>query len=187
MFMYTYTYIQNIILTQLEDLLLFMSKLIEPSMPMYIYKVIGYDNTNPDNKINLTTDFFAGNDYFNKVESKYDNYRIEYRYTWKRCKYRYVTCDDTNPFFNLQGIFKRKPFSKKIVFASLSDHSCSDDVLNKIKKYAGPNHDFYNIKLKPNWLFPSDEFKEGDTLTIFDSHGKDHHIDMNINDKISFT
>ena len=157
----------------------------EPQMPVYVYKVIAYDNLS-ESQIDLTNSFFSSSDYFSKITFENDS-RIEYRFKFKNQKYRHVsiynpkTPSSTN-FLDFSLLFKKVPFKTRIVSAYLvSSVWCNDtdswivndreDVLYKIKKYLGPNHDFFSSKITPSWLFPSEDFQDGQELHLINSNG----------------
>lgn len=177
-------YYKNIILNHLQayfnSFLTIVDILTEPENPLVVYKILIYDE-DTNERINVTKDYYNGLNH----NIPYDNYRIEYRFKWKKTKYRYIEQkNDDKPFIQLQDLYK-KPFGVKIINCILFDEIANDhdetDVLEKIKKYAGPNHNFFNKKLKPSWLFPSEDFMDGQKLIICNSLGKLSIINMNDN------
>lgn len=164
-----------------------LDRMTEDPMPLNIYKVIAYDN-NSDSMIDLTDLFLSSSDYFSHIPNGSDNdYRMEYRFKFKNQKYRHVCSFNPNNgghnnFLDFTCLFKKILFKKKIVMANLISSNwcecteswiCNDteDVLKKLKKYLGPNHDFFNSDIIPKWLFPSEDFIDGQELHLMDSYG----------------
>lgn len=173
--MLIYTFFSKII----KDVIQYITNMLyittRQSMPFYIYKVIIYDNVSNEN-IDVTQQFYEGKDYFRNIP--FENSRIEYRYTWLGSKYRHVSKDGN--FTNMSSLFCKEMFCKKYIQAELiyklDDNS--EDVITKVKKYAGPKHNFYNMKIHPTWMFPSYDDMTDFTMELTDSHGFLKSIDM---------
>lgn len=177
--MLIFNFITNII----TNVCVYIDKITNPFMPLYVYKVLVYDEVTKE-RYNVTENFFKGKPTLKDL--KLDKYRIEYRFKWLDCKYRYVVDNETNDdFIQFSKLQKHNKFKTKIIYATLKDDIEDDDVLNKIKKYAGPNHDFFNMKIKPAWLFPSEDFLDNHQLLIMDTRGKTKIINMTEDDKIT--
>ena len=119
-----------------------------------------------------------GVNFFQQIP--YEDYRIEYRFTWGGEKYRYVHGKDENPFIDISKLINKRPFSKKIRDAYFTEGESlyKDNVLAKIKKYAGPKCNFYDIEFKPYWLFPSEDFISGQKLNLVYNTLQTRTIDM---------
>ena len=161
-----------------KSLCKFIDHVIDKPFPIKVYKVIVYDECSEDRKI-VTEQFLNGQNY---TETEFEDYRIEYRYIWKDIKYRYVTYYSfTKPFIDISYLcHKKKPFKQKIISAFLKRdlEIKEDDVTNKIRKYAGPQQDFFKNPFRPRWIFPSEDFTQGEVLTTITSHGEIEHINM---------
>lgn len=189
--MYLYLlYYKNILFSKFSEIFNVLIKkldvLTDPDNPLIIYKVLIFDASS-DQRIDVTLNYFNGISFTTNVE--FPKYRIEYRFKWRNEKYRYISDNTTtNTFININNLLKQNYFSKKIIHSLLTYKDIDDrtDVLKKIKKYAGPNHDFFGNSYKPSWLFPSEDFDDGDNLIIMNSRCNVKKIDMTSNDKISF-
>jgi hypothetical protein len=164
----------------------FLYSIAEPSMPLTVYKVLIYDECS-EQKIDVTDSFNKGKAF----EHSYEDFRIEYRYWWNSQKYRYISYQPfTKPFIDLEHLYKKKSFKQRIIAASLKrssmfyDENILDDVLKKVKKYAGPQGDFFKNQFKPKWFFPSEDFNDDEILTTMTSHGQVETINMSDNNLI---
>lgn len=164
-------------------------------MPMYVYKVVHIDE-NSDN--DCTDDYYRGrfmeqvvlksNNDPDDFESVYQDHRVEYRLTWNRTsKYRVVSTISSpmqpkhEMFVGSQGLSTRP----KIMCAVLKDDDGSCNVVERVLKYAGPKHDFFDQKeFRMRWMFENDDLKTDTRLELLLSNGKTYTF--GIDDIIDF-
>lgn len=121
-----------------------------------------------------------------RVRKKMDDFRIEYRYWFRRTKYRYTfdpkETDETFPPENLgeTGSFSPKPLMAYVFFPE----GHRETILHRVLKYAGPQGDFYGgDKIRCQWLFPwwTPESFVDVKLQILDTHIRMHTFNMEEN------
>jgi hypothetical protein len=165
-------------------------------MPMYVYKVVHIDETIDKD---CTEDYYNGcfmerivlksNDTgdFESVD-EYQDHRVEYRITWNRkSKYRVVSTlsspmQPKHEMFVGCGGLSTRP---KIICAMLKDGDGTCNVVDRVLKYAGPKHDFFEQKeFRMRWMFENDDLKPDTRLEMLLSNVKTYTF--GIDDIIDF-
>jgi hypothetical protein len=92
--------------------------------------------------------------------------RVEHRVTWNGSKYRVI---NEAPRYDM---FVRRE-SKKILMAVLHNpvENAEENVLERVVKFAGPNHDFFESNVRMRWLFESDDVLDDTVLVLLMSNG----------------
>lgn len=172
-FLYYYNYVVSGVYGFYRELL---DRLTLPPSPVFVYKVLRF--TEPEGEIeeqpmDLTDAYIRGSPIL--VEP--DKTRVEYRVTWKRNKrYRVVRSDPTDPSPNHEMFAGVLPDPKKrIVMAVLNnpEENLSENVINRVLKFAGPRHDFFeNKRLRMRWLFENDDLLPDSQLHLLYTDGK---------------
>lgn len=162
-------------------------------MPLYVYKVIHYEDNMSET--DCTDDYYKGKPVVVKRITETENEtplenenRLEYRVTWnRRNKYRIVSTGTHviyphHELFVGTGTLSSKP---KILCAVLKDSDGDCNVIDRVLKYAGPKHDFFNQQeFKMKWMFEHDDLKEDTILFMLFSNGT-HHT-FHANDTVRF-
>lgn len=165
-------------------------------MPLYVYKVVRYEDNMTET--DCTDDYYKGKpiavakaqpitETENEPLSENEN-RLEYRVTWnRRNKYRIVSTNSNivyphHELFVGTGTLSSRP---KILCAVLKDSDGECNVIERVLKYAGPNHEFFNQhEFKMKWMFEHDDLKEDTILFVLFSNGS--HRTFSANDTIQF-
>lgn len=155
-------------------------------MPMYVYKVIHSDE---HKDTDCTDDYYRGLFLESSVlVSKHPDDRVEYRVTWNRnAKYRVVSTlsspkQPTHEMFVGSGGLSTRP---KILCAVLKDEEGTCNVVDRVLKYAGPKHDFFEQNgFRMRWMFMSDDLQEDTVLEVLLSNGKIHAF--GVDDTVDF-
>lgn len=135
-----------------------MIRMFEPLEPLRVYKVIKIHNETRD-ATEVTTDYFKGmlNPRCN------ENERYEYRFTWLGTKSRMISTfsDVCSPSYTNMTLKTSNSHPLYIMSALLfnRDENVCENVIERVLKYAGPNHDFYDKELKMDWLFENDDLE----------------------------
>ena len=147
-----------------------------PPPPVFVYKVLKFYE--PENEIeeppeDLTDAFVSGL----PILVQPDKTRAEYRVTWKRDKrYRVIRSDPSDPSPTHEMFAGVMPDPKqRIVMAVLNNpvENVSENVLNRVLKFAGPRHDFFgNKRLRMRWLFENDDVLPESQLHLLYTDGK---------------
>ena len=171
-----YVYFQYVKCLVLKLMYELYFRIIMKITPFYVYKVYAYPYDEMLNRIDITNNYYDG--FYTKCTPSIGYPRIEYRCLWKGKKYkvnslkeipkREITEDVTLPMMfpkkcNVNepclSIFSRKKVEKYIMEACLTvrnDENANDieriDVTQKILKFAGPNHDFFNQPMIVKWI-----------------------------------
>lgn len=132
---------------------IFFIRLFEPIQPLRIYKILKISDAHETT--DLTNVYFKGD---LKLDINPDE-RIEYRYMWMNRKSRMISNKESCP--NIIGMTTKKPITVFIIKAILlnEDENVCENVLERVLKYAGPHHDFYNETIKMEWLFENDDLE----------------------------
>lgn len=149
--MYYYSYV----VTFYSDL---FNRLTMKFPPLMVYKVMQVT----DDGYEECTDL-----YFKGLPLKsHSDQRIEYRVTWNRAKYRVV---NESPRYDM---FLRRD-AKKIIMAVLHNpvENVEENVIQRVVKFAGPNHDFFETDVRMRWLFESDDVLDETVLVLLMSNG----------------
>jgi hypothetical protein len=159
----------------------FLNRITSKPPPLVVYKVVRYFGI--DGEEDVTDRYTSGQDISipenNESSNESSNESIEYRFTWKRDKkYRVVRTgpDDPGPLHDalakaaVIGTF----LGPKIVMAALvnPDENIEAHVLDRVCKFAGPQHDFFHNKhLQMKHMFHNDDMLPGTVLKILWSNG----------------
>lgn len=172
-FCYYYNLVVNGVYSFYRELL---DRITLPPPPVFVYKVIKF--TEPEGEIetdpeDLTDAYIRGL----PILVQPDKTRAEYRVTWKRNKtYRIVRSDPSDPSPNHEMFAGILPDPRKrIVMAVLNNpvDNISEDVMNRVLKFAGPRHDFFgNKRLRMRWLFENDDVLPESQLHLLYTDGK---------------
>ena len=127
--------------------------------PLMVYKVMRV--TDDDGYEECTGLYFKGL----PLESRVDQ-RLEYRVTWNQSNYRVV---NESPRYEM---FTRRE-TKKIIMAVLHNpvENVEENVIHRVVKFAGPNHDFFESELRMRWMFESDDVLDETVLVLLMSNG----------------
>ena len=154
-YLYT-TIITNTIIQYVKTQFDYMCiRLTEPIQPLRIYKVLKIKESH--DVIDCTNEYLQGNLQLNLNEDE----RVEYRYMWTDRKNRMIsTNEEMVP--NLFCMTRKPPKQVFIIKAILfnEDENLCENVIDRVLKYAGPQHDFYNEQIKMEWLFENDDLEE---------------------------
>lgn len=124
-----------------------------------------------------------------KIRKHMSNFRIEYRYLFKRCKYRYTVDPSMHEISFPDEIESREAFvSKPIIARMYYPEGTDESVIKRVAKYAGPSGDFYGgTVIRAQWLFPwfTAESFDGVSLHIVDSHLRMHVFRLDENPFLS--
>ena len=126
--------------------------------PLMVYKVM---QVTEDGYEECTDLYFKGL----SLRSHSDQ-RIEHRVTWNGSKYRVV---NESPRYEM---FTRRE-TKKIIMAVLHNpvENVEENVIHRVVKFAGPNHDFFESELRMRWMFESDDVLDETVLVLLMSNG----------------
>jgi len=100
------------------------------------------------------------------------NGHLELRLLWKDKKYRWII-DKLNPIFPRYTDFNEPCVQNKILMATLSsasENACTD-VYERVKKFAGPNEDFFDRNITMSMLFMNDDLHSDHVLHILRRDG----------------
>jgi hypothetical protein len=158
-----------------------------PGMPYIVYKVNKGTLMNDSQSIKISK---ISKDFFNGFVPKQNNDfiwdYIEYRVMYKFQKYRIFSLKGNiiEPTLHLlQSHGMKSPLNHpRIIGACLTNkvNDLQENVLDKILKYAGPNHDFFGQKVKPKWMFNKQVMIDGEhDLCIFYTNGSIHSFSTN--------
>lgn len=124
-----------------------------------------------------------------RLRKKMESFRIEYRYWFRRSKFRYVVNPDEKQDISFPSIdsltearvaFSSKPLTAHVIFPE----GHRELVNRRLLKYAGPRCDFYGgNQIRCQWLFPwwTPESFVGVKLQILDNHIQMHTFEMEEN------
>lgn len=127
--------------------------------PLMVYKVM---RVTDDDGYEECTDL-----YFKGLPLKsHPDQRVEHRVTWNGSKYRVI---DEAPRYDM---FLRRE-TKKIIMAVLHNpvEDVEENVIQRVVKFAGPNHDFFESEVRMRWLFESDDVLDETVLVLLMSDG----------------
>lgn len=131
---------------------------VRKPMPLYVYKVrrypAGFFDLADKDYTDVTDAFFAGENVY------HEGCFLEYRFTWKSKKYRYI--DTKNRFLSFACLPRNGKFPVKVLQATLN----GVDVTSTVRKFEGPNGDFFGNKIPWNWMFPHELFDELDVFRV---------------------
>lgn len=104
-------------------------------------------------------------------------YRVEYRVQWKRSrKYRVVCSRDTDPSPHHDMFASVKPDPRKCIAMAVLNNpveSKSADVIQRVLKFAGPNHDFFGHNaFRMRWMFEHDDLLPESELHLLYTDGR---------------
>lgn len=156
LFFYTFIMLDTL-LTYVKDQIEFLViRFTEPIQPLRIYKILKINNDSHD-IYDLTNSYIHGEMQLDL----YENERVEYRFMWMNRKNRMIT---TNPYHapSIIDMTQKQTVSLYIIKAILlneTDNIC-ENVLERVLKYAGPHHDFYDEEVKMEWLFENDDLEQ---------------------------
>ena len=161
--MYYYTCLKNFYAELLARVTL------KPS-PMFVYKVI---RNVGDSEQDITDPYLNGVDVQPTPD---DDSWVEYRLTWKRDKkYRVVCVSPGDPGPSHDMLVRKNSSAKKcIVMAVLVNptENIEEHVLDRVYKFAGPQHDFFeNKNLRMKHLFRNDDLEPDTVLKLLWSDG----------------
>jgi len=127
--------------------------------PLMVYKVM---RVTDDDGYEECTDL-----YFKGLPLKaHSDQRIEHRVTWNGSKYRVVNeCPRYDMFLRRE--------TKRILMAVLYNpvENVEENVIQRVVKFAGPSHDFFDSDLRMRWLFESDDVLDETVLVLLLSNG----------------
>jgi len=157
---------------------LMMIKMFTPSMPFSVYKAIKYyeDNDEICDEKDITKDYYDMKPLDCFME---DKERIEYRvnvYSKVKTKfvpYRVISTKNCE-IDPSQSIFvKRQTMGLNYIMdAILYRGDIKTNVTDRVLKFAGPEHNFFNnTHLKMKWMFENDELEEGTSLVLYFKNG----------------
>ena len=145
-----------------------------PWMATKVYRVLRYSTTNDkDSEEDVTSVYAAGN-----VPPCTDNQYLEYRVTHKGKSFRVLSFnnDQRDPCVSMFHKKMVNPTRKgRIISAMLRDpvSEISEDVYERVMKFAGPNHDFFGTTPIMKWLFMNDDVHDIDAdLVLRLSNGR---------------
>lgn len=172
---------------------IYVDRLLSPHQPLEVYKVIEYVETDYTTKTieektnqgsddgseqssdsvpvmcesDKTKSYFNGNIFRNDI-----NGHLELRLLWKDKKYRWIV-DNLNPTFPSYTDFIKNNVTNNIILATLSSKSENEctDVSNRVKKFAGPEEDFFNRNITMSMLFVNDDLHSDHILHILRRNG----------------
>ena len=143
-----------------------MIRLFEPLEPLRIYKVMKIHNETHDST-DVTTDYFKGS-----LNPQCDeNERYEYRYTWLGTKNRMISTSSNvcSPSYKDMTLKSSKTETPSYIISTVlfnRDEDICENVLERVLKYAGPKHDFYDKDIKMDWMFENDDLETIKTFLI---------------------
>ena len=142
------------------------TRLTFPYQPLNVYKVIRYSSS--ENESEDVTDIFLKGCIIPYSETEY----LEFRVKWLKTKYRFIVSSKQPNYPSFVNFTSAKKLNW-IIKASLinpEDDIC-EDVLARVLKFYGPNHNVFDNNISIDQMFKGDELRETMRLVIMTSGG----------------